>query len=87
MQLLPAMALFLLSLDGGLLFFYPFFYPFFGSRIFTQLVFETGNVIAQFFQGFLKFFELRFQFLKRFIRELFGGLRGQPRLPVFLFGF
>ena len=55
--------------------------------IFIQLLFETGNGSAQFFQGFFKFFELRFQLLKRLVRELFGGLRGQLRLPAFLFGF
>jgi len=83
MQLFPAMALSFLSLDGGLL----FLYPFFGSRIFTQLVLETGNGIARFFQGFFEFFELRFQFFKRLIREFFGNLCGQTRLPVFLFSF
>jgi hypothetical protein len=83
MQLLPPMALFFLSLDGGLL----FVYPFFGSRIFTQPVFESGNGISQLFQGLFTFFELRFKFLKGLVRKLFSNLRGQMRLPVFLFSF
>lgn len=74
---------FFLGLDGGLL----FLYPLFGCCIFSQLVFETGNGITKFFEGFFIVFELRLQLLKRFIGELFGDLRGQTRLPVFLFGF
>lgn len=36
---------------------------------------------------YLRFFELRFKFLKGLVRKLFSNLRGQMRLPIFLFSF